>query len=190
MLDVLEQAVQFAVDAHQGMIRKSAGMPYILHPLEVACIAGTMTTDREVLAAAVMHDVVEDTGHTLEEIRERFGECVADLVASESENKRPELPSSETWRIRKEESLAELEVSGREVQIIWLADKLSNMRSFYRSYLKHGKALWEKFNMKDTAQQAWYYDTIARLTRDELGETLAWKEYDWLTHIVFEEELA
>ena len=190
MLDVLEQAVQFAVEAHQGMVRKSAGMPYILHPLEVACIAGTMTNDREVLAAAVLHDVVEDTPHTLDEVRERFGERVAELVASESENKRPELPAADTWRIRKEESLAELEAHDRDVKIIWLSDKLSNMRSFYRSYLKQGPALWENFNMKDTAQQAWYYTTIAELTREELGSTLAWQEYDRLTRLVFEEELA
>ncbi len=187
--DIFEDALRFAIDAHAGMVRKSAQSPYILHPLEVATIVGTMSADKELLAAAVLHDVVEDTPCTLADIEERFGQRVAALVAAETEDKRPELPASETWRLRKEESLAVLARSSREVKIIWLGDKLSNMRSFLRSYRERGAALWEHFNQKDPAQQAWYYSSIAEHT-SELSDELAWQEYDRLVRIVFEEELA
>lgn len=184
-MKVLDEAMKFAVDAHSGMLRKKDNCPYILHPAEVAVIAGTMTRDEEVLAAALLHDTVEDTPVTMEDIRARFGDRVAALVASETEDKRPGQPAALTWRIRKEESLRELEVAEDPgVKIIWLGDKLSNMRALYRSWKREGKAIWWSFNQTDPAQQAWYYRSIVRLTA-ELGEYEAWQELDYLVDIVF-----
>lgn len=88
-INVLDRAICMAVRAHAGMQRKKDGSPYILHPMEVAVIAGTLTQDPEVLAAAVLHDTVEDAGVTLEEIGAACGERVARLVASETEEKIP-----------------------------------------------------------------------------------------------------
>lgn len=186
---LFEDAVRFATDAHEGMVRKVGNTPYILHPMEVAAIAATMTDDVDVLAAALLHDVVEDTDHSLHEIECRFGQRVASLVASETENKRHDVSPSESWRIRKEESLADLEHSDRSAKIVWLSDKLANMRSFYRQYLVQGSALWARFNQSDPAQQAWYYTSVARLCA-ELAQEAAWQEYDRLVRIVFEDELA
>ena len=76
-MNLVEEAIHFATDAHQGQMRKSVKTPYILHPLEVANICATITTDQEVLAAAILHDTVEDTDTTMEELRLRFGERVA-----------------------------------------------------------------------------------------------------------------
>ena len=87
-MTLFEEAVMFAVQAHSGMRRKKEEIPYILHPLEVATITSSMTTDERVLAAAVLHDTVEDTPVTIEEITEKFGKRVAELVSSETENKR------------------------------------------------------------------------------------------------------
>ena len=188
-MDTFEEATLFALQAHQGMIRKRAGIPYILHPCEVATIVSTMTTDREVLAAAVLHDVVEDTPVSLEQIEERFGARVAKLVACESENKHPEMPKDQSWRLRKEESLADLAAGGRDEHMIWLGDKLSNMRSFYQMLREEGNGFWQHFNQRDSAQQAWYYDTVAQMTSD-LSEELAWQEYRRLVDVVFEEELS
>ena len=165
--------------------KKNAGIPYLLHPMEAAVIVGTMTNDQEILAAALLHDVVEDTNTTIEEVRERFGDRVARLVASETENKREELPPGETWRIRKEESLEELRNSSKDVKMLWLGDKLSNMRSFYRSWDLEGANLWQAFNMKDSSLQYWYYSTIAELLRPELSDYPAWKEYYELVKRVF-----
>ncbi len=128
-MNLFDEAIRYAVEKHAGMMRKRDSAPYILHPLEVAVIAGSMSSDEEVLAAAVLHDTVEDSDATLEEIARLFSPRTAALVASETENKYPGLPKSETWRKRKEESLAELaRAEDPAVKIIWLGDKLSNMR--------------------------------------------------------------
>ena len=138
-MDLFETALTFAVKAHAGAVRKGGAVPYVLHPLEVAVIAGTLTNDPEVLAAAVLHDTVEDTPATLSEIENAFGGRVARLVSSETENKRRGVPPEESWQIRKEESLRELKnASDPGTKIIWLSDKLSNMRSFYRMYRREG----------------------------------------------------
>ena len=183
-----DDAASFAIEAHAGMLRKAAGTPYIMHPMEVATIAATMTNDPEVLVAALLHDVVEDTPHTLDEIEDRFGPRVARLVAAETENKYKGLPKSETWRLRKEESLVELECGDRDVKILWLADKLSNMRSFHRLFLREGDSFWGAFNQSDPVQQAWYYSKIDELCA-ELSDESAWQEFDWLIHEVFAKEL-
>ena len=92
MKDLVSKAIVFSTAAHDGMRRRIGESPYILHPLEVATIIGTMTDDQEVIAAGLLHDVVEDAGVTIEEIEENFGKRVKELVASETENKREDLP--------------------------------------------------------------------------------------------------
>ena len=108
-MELVSEAIAFAVKAHDGMRRKKSEAPYILHPMEAAVIVGTMSDDQNLIAAAALHDVVEDAGITLDEIKEKFGQRVFELVGSETEDKRADLPPSDTWRIRKEESLAVLE---------------------------------------------------------------------------------
>ena len=105
MMELVSEAIAFSVKAHDGQRRKKSNAPYILHPMEAAVIVGTMTDDQELIAAAALHDVVEDAGITMDEIGERFGARVKELVLSETENKRENLPPADTWRIRKEESL-------------------------------------------------------------------------------------
>jgi myo-inositol-1(or 4)-monophosphatase len=181
-----DEAAIFATKAHSGIVRKTESIPYILHPMEAAAIAATVTQDEDVLCAVILHDVVEDTDHTLEEIRERFGDRVANLVAAESENKRYEIPAVLTWQIRKEESLRELEMStDPAVKILWLADKLSNIRALYRMWLKDGQAVFLHFHESDPAKQAWLYRTIVRLL-SEFEYTLAWQELNRLVNTIFE----
>ena len=184
-MDKVTLAIEFAAKAHDGMCRKKDNTPYILHPLEAATIVGTMTDDQDIISAALLHDVVEDTEITIEE---NFGCRVRALVESETEDKRAELPPEDTWRIRKEESLIELEnCSDRAVKMLWLGDKLSNMRSFYRIWKREGLAMWQSFNQKDPEQQFWYYSTIAELTAP-LKNSSAWQEYNELVKIVFERD--
>ena len=186
-MDIFERALCFAVEKHSGQLRKLANTPYILHPVEVAAIVGTMTDDKEVLAAAVLHDAVEDTDTTLEEIEENFGRRVALLVMTETENKREDRPEAETWEIRKEETLIILEhTKDLGVKMMWLGDKLSNIRSFAREYRKVGDALWLNLNQKDPARQAWYYKKIAGCL-SELKEYDAYREYISLVKYVFKD---
>ena len=186
-MELVSEAVAFAVRAHDGMRRKKSEAPYILHPMEAAVIVGTMTDDQNLIAAAALHDVVEDAGVTIEEIEQRFGKRVKELVASETEDKRADLPPEDTWRIRKEESLAVLKKTDDiGVLMLWLGDKLANMRSIYRDFKIEGVAMWQRFNQKDVNQQAWYYRSIIELT-ERLSHTSAWLEYKTLTELVFAE---
>lgn len=95
-MTLLDQAIIFAVQAHAGAQRRDGHTPYILHCTEAAAIAATLTQDQEVLAAAVLHDVIEDTDVTFKTLSDKFGPRVAGLVQDMSENKRPELPPEET----------------------------------------------------------------------------------------------
>lgn len=184
-MDKVTQAIVFAAKAHDGMVRKKDRTPYILHPLEAAVIVGSMTDDCDVISAAVLHDVVEDTEISIDEIEEKFGSRVRKLVESETEDKRADLPPENTWRIRKAESLEKLAAcTDKNVLILWLGDKLANMRSFYRIWKTEGDSMWQSFNQRDPLQQKWYYSRISELT-SSLKDFSAWQEYNALFNIIF-----
>lgn len=186
-MGLLTDAMNFAIAAHGDTLRKGDGLPAILHAMEAAVVAASVTGEEEVLAAAVLHDTVEDAGVTPEEIRARFGERVAALVRAETEDKMRHLPPEHSWRARKEAAIAQLAAAEDPgVCIVALGDKLSNLRSFYRSKERRGEAMWEAFHQKDPSQHHWYYRTIANVLMP-LSHTAAWQEYDWLIRQVFGE---
>ena len=181
---VFESAIEFALLAHHGMTRKGSPTPYITHPMEVASIAASMTNDEEVLAAAMLHDVVEDTPYTIEDIRNRFGKRVASLVSSDTEDKMESLPPEDTWLARKTATIEYLQKASREEKIIVLSDKLSNIRSCRKEQLLIGDKLWERFHEKRKDKHAWYYRSILQAV-DELSDEFAYLEYKRLIEDVF-----
>ena len=185
MGELLDRAVVFATEAHKEQFRKGTQIPYILHPLEAAAIVGTMATDEEVIAAAVLHDVVEDTDVTIDQVITHFGARVGQLVAQENEDKREDLPAEATWKVRKQETLEHLKTAPMEVKMITLGDKLSNMRAIYRDYQSLGDDLWLRFNQKDKAEHYWYYSGIAECIR-QLWDHPVYKEYCELIYKVFQ----
>ena len=186
-MNLLEKAIIFATEKHSGSLRKGTDIPYIMHPLEAVSIAAGMTSDLEILAAAALHDVVEDTSTTLAEIEAEFGERVALLVASDSEDKMPGIPQSESWKIRKEATIDALQSASFDTKIIVLADKLSNIRAIYRDSVCQGDEIWERFNQKDKQMHEWYYRTIGEHL-STLSEHVAYQEYCRLVDMVFAAE--
>ncbi len=187
MTELATRAIIFAAEAHDGMRRKQSAVPYILHPMEAAVIVGTVTDDQNVIAAAALHDVVEDAGISMQEVEERFGKKVAELVASETEDKMRPLPAESTWKARKSESLRILaEAQDMNIKILYLGDKLANLRSIYLVWRERGDAVWQDFNQKDPSEQAWYYRSIAE-SIIELSDTPAWQELDGLIRTIFAE---
>ncbi len=184
MKNILNKAIIFAANAHEGQVRKNSQKPYILHPIEVATIAAQMTHNTTVIAAAVLHDVIEDANTTPEELTQQFGEEVTALVVAVSENKRRELPATTTWKIRKQETLTHLVNDTKDVKVIVLADKLSNMRAAYSDYMLIGDDIWKSFNQQDKNEQAWYYTSIANAVSC-LYEYPAYNEYINLIHKIF-----
>lgn len=186
-LPLFERAAVFAAVAHRGTTRKGSRIPYLSHPVEAAAIVAEMTDDEELIAAAVLHDVVEDTEVTLEELSSYFGERIAHYVACETEDKRRELPAESTWMMRKQETITFLaEEADRNAKMLALADKLSNLRSISRDVRSMGDRLWERFNQKDKAMHGWMYRQVATAL-EELSGYPVWQEYDRLVREVFEE---
>ena len=180
---LLDRAIIFAVHAHEGVERKGKGFPYIVHPLEAVGIVATMTRDQELLAAAVLHDVIEDTDTTADDLRREFGERVALLVEAESDIK-VEGDQADSWHQRKEFAIRRLANASRDVKIVAMGDKLSNMRAIARDYAVQGDALWNLFHVKDPKAHEWHYRGLAESLR-ELQDTFAYKEFEQLVNQVF-----
>ncbi len=175
-MDKVNEAIIFATIAHAEQTRKGKDTPFITHPLSALIVASSITSDEDVLCASVLHDTVEDTSVTLDEIREKFGERVARLVDSDSEDKMRHLSEKDSWQTRKQATLDALEQMDRDEQIICLADKLANIREMAQDYALLGDKLWERFNQKDKSKHGWYYLGVAkRLTH--LKDTYAYNEY-------------
>ncbi len=184
---LLQKAMVFAAMKHEGYVRKGTTIPYFTHVMEAMEIVSRMTEDEKVRAAAVLHDTLEDTPTTKEELIHFFGRRVADLVAAESENKRRDRPEAETWLERKLETIRHLEKAGTEIRMIALGDKLSNIRAIYRDYQVYGDRLWEKFNNPDPKAQGMYYCSLANafLKDETIRATPAFREYAGLCAEVF-----
>ena len=182
--DILDRAILFAVHAHAGTERRGKGYPYIVHPLEAVSIVATMTADQELLAAAALHDTVEDTEVTLEQLRAEFGERIASLVADESEDRPEGLNEEESWHQRKQAAIDRLAKASHDAKMVAMGDKLSNMRDIARDYAKLGDALWNRFNAKDRKDHEWHYRGLADAL-SELKGTEAYREFESLINQVF-----
>lgn len=169
---MIDRAIEFATKAHAGQFRKGTKRPYIVHPIEVGDIVSTMTTDEEVISAAILHDTIEDcSGVSQRILAQTFSERVASMVAQESEDK------SRTWMERKTATIEHLRTAPREVQMIGLADKLSNMRDIDRDYPIVGEELWNRFRMKDKETIGWYYKGVRDALKDSFAGVGAYEEY-------------
>ena len=138
MEEKLQEAIEFATEAHGDQKRKYTGEPYITHPIAVMEIVREVPHTDEMLVAAVLHDTVEDTPVTLEEIKTKFGTKVAELVDGLTDVSRPEHGNRKT---RKALDRAHLAKQNAEVQTIKLADLIHNTMSiglydphFYKVY--------------------------------------------------------
>lgn len=179
---MIKKAIEFATHAHEGQFRKGTTRPYILHPLEVGEIVATMTNDEEMISAAILHDTIEDCKDvTKEMICSEFTDRVAHLVLQESEDK------SKSWIERKGATIKHLKEAPKEVQMIGLADKLSNMRDIDRDYPECGEELWNRFRMKDKKMIGWYYKGILVSLKDSLEGVPAYQEYCKLVEKHFSE---
>ena len=149
--ELLNKAIIYAVEKHAGQLRKGTQIPYIVHPMEVLALLNEMRADMTVIIAGVLHDTVEDTSATIDDIIREFGEDVAELVGNHTEDK------SKTWFQRKSQGLRELAEGSFDLKCLVLADKLSNVRNMYRDYMIEGDEYWDRFNAP-FEKQAWYYN--------------------------------
>ncbi|MCI8836766.1 MAG: bifunctional (p)ppGpp synthetase/guanosine-3',5'-bis(diphosphate) 3'-pyrophosphohydrolase [Hungatella sp.] len=175
---MIRKAAEFAARAHEGALRKGSKIPYISHPMEVAMIVALMTDDQDLIAAAYLHDVIEDAGVTYQELEQKFGSRIAELVRQESEDK------SKSWVERKQATIDRLITAGKEDRILAFGDKLSNLRSTAKDYMVVGDEIWQKFRAKDKNLQAWYYESMVD-SFAVFREHPFYREYLWLLNMVF-----
>lgn len=149
------EAYGFAREAHEGQERKGDGSPYINHPTELARLLHTAgNTDEELLAATFLHDVVEDTDTTLDEIEEAFGSGVRDLVEAMTEDK-----DIEPYERRKEHHRDQVEAGGERAVLIYAADKVANLRDLRALYANVGEGAASRFNAPlDVRVRLWQGD--------------------------------
>ena len=182
--DLLDRAIVFAVKAHHNTERRGKGFPYIVHPMEAVEIVATITSDQELLAAAALHDTIEDTEVTIEQLRAEFGDCIANLVYAESDQFTEGVSEEDSWHNRKQAAIDRLAAAPYDAKVVALGDKLSNMRAIWRDYQLKGDELWKIFHVTDKASHEWHYRGLVASLRD-LADTFAYKEFVRLVDEVF-----
>lgn len=160
------KALEFAAVKHRNQVRKGTSIPYIVHPVHVAAILAKFHYDDELIMAGYLHDTVEDTETTIDEIEEAFGSRVARLVAFNTETK------SHTWEDRKRHTIESLQDNENpDGAIVMLADKLANIESMTDGYAKEGETMWTIFK-RGKVDQRWYYLSIVEALRHFTGVPL------------------
>jgi (p)ppGpp synthase/HD superfamily hydrolase len=172
-------AIIFATLKHDGQKRKGTDIPYITHPMEVMQILTANGCSEAVIAAGILHDVLEDTITTEAEIEEQFGDDVLHIVKHESEDK------SKSWKERKQATLDDLGTADLETKLVCCADKLSSLRSMLADKAEIGGELWKRFNAPKNDLR-WYYEAIADKLKG-LSEYAMYDELVDLIPLVFEE---
>ncbi len=152
--ELIRRALETARSAHAGQIRNgSGGMPYIGHPVAVAELLAERDFSDEVLAAALLHDVVEDSELSVADVRERFGEPVAGLVETLTDDE-----TIEPYERRKGEHRLRVAQAGPDALAIYAADKLANVRALRDAYASQGEAVGEEFKVSLDAKVAVWED--------------------------------
>lgn len=152
-MNQIEKAIVYATKAHEGQKRKNSDEAYVEHTKRVANILQEAGFRDEVVIAGVLHDTVEDTFVTIEDIRDEFGEDVAKLVNAHTEDK------TLSWEERKEHTISVVQNGLPEVQALIVADKLDNLQSVKSKYDEIGERVWDAFK-RGKEQQAWYNRSV------------------------------
>ena len=174
----LHNAITFAARKHKDGLRKGTDIPYLAHIMEVMQILIENNCQEEVIIAGILHDTLEDTDTTPEEIRKHFGKRIMELVQSETEDK------SKSWHERKNETIRQLRHASGDTLLVCCADKLSNIRSMYADLKTVGEKLWERFNASKKDIQ-WYYESIVEALSD-ISDADMYIDLKEMVHDVFQ----
>ena len=156
MVSKLDHAITFATMAHNGQFRKKSEIPYIVHPFAVAMLLMNEGCGENVVIAGLLHDTLEDTKVTYDELVHEFGKEVADIVLACSE---PDRRAS--WKVRKQHTIDMLRHAPLDVKYVTCADKLHNVTTILNEYRRIGDAVWSRFH-KGYVDQKWYYESIVK----------------------------
>lgn len=157
---MIKKAIRFAIDSHGSQFRKGTTFPYIEHPIHVGILLTKANQRSEVVVAGILHDILEDTDVRESQIISEFGNEVLMLIKAASEPDR-----TLSWKERKTHTINYLKNASREIQILALCDKHSNLMDIENDVQQMGEALWQRFNA-GKLEQKWYYESLAESLRD------------------------
>ncbi|MFD1737521.1 HD domain-containing protein [Bacillus salitolerans] len=180
-MNIVEKARIFARNAHHGQTRKLSTEPYFVHPEAVAKILLDANLAEEIIAAGYLHDTVEDTNVSIEDIQREFGHEIAEIVAGNTEDK------SKTWEERKKHTIEYTRTAAFEMKCLIAADKLDNLQSIANTNSHDGEK-WSHFK-RGKEKQGWYYKGIADSLFENIQEEIPTYFYTYksLVNEVFSE---
>ena len=157
----LASALDLAIQAHQGQVRKSTTIPYISHPMAVASIALEFGASEDQAIAALLHDAIEDGGIQYAKLIEaQFGQHVHDLVQGCTDGTPDHTGSKAPWLERKTAYIQHLQEASDEVLLVSCSDKLHNARAIVSDLINEGPSVFNRFS-SSTEQTLWYYRQLA-----------------------------
>jgi (p)ppGpp synthase/HD superfamily hydrolase len=167
----IEHAIRVGSLLHRGQLRKGDGTtPFITHPFVMAYILVQYTEDEDTIIAGILHDSIEDTDYTLEQLEIDFGLRVKEMVCLLTECKRSEKMHT-TWMIRKERYLEQMKEMNTECLLVSAVDKFHNLHTMMYDYKTLGEDMWKRFNApKD--KRLWFYGEALKILKERLDSPI------------------
>lgn len=153
-MEQLNKAIRFAARSHDGQKRKGTDIPYITHPFAVVMLLMQEGCAEEVVIAGLLHDVVEDTPVTIEQVEAVFGSEVAAIVLQCTDDE-----TIASWQARKQALVERLKIAPLPVKYVACADKLHNISAIVTDYAEQGESLWVRLG-RGYAEHKWYYRAL------------------------------
>ena len=161
-MEQLIKAIEFSARAHRNQLRKRTDIPYITHPFAVALLLQEANCSKQVVIAGLLHDTIEDTSITLEDIKREFGDPIAHIVEACSEPDK-----SQPWELRKQHTIDHLKELSAEAKMVMCADKFHNLMTIALEKKSVGDKVWAKFNRGYESQKWYYHSVLSALMADE-----------------------
>lgn len=167
MTPKIEKAIRKAAVLHYGQTRKGEDdYPYITHPYSVAIILSNYTDDEDVIVAGLLHDTIEDTKYTPDELENDFGQKVKEIVLGVTEDYSNENKKN-SWKERKEKYVENINSSSDESVLVSVADKTHNLKTVIADYKKHGPIIWKNFN-STIEERMWFHGSVLKIYQKRL----------------------
>ena len=157
--NIIEKAMHIAVVVHSGQLRKGDESPYIIHPVMVALKLAKYNFSDSIIAAALTHDVLEDTDFPIEQLREELGDEVFGIVKSVTQD------GSLSWEEKKEKYIEDVRNGSDGAKAVSVADKIHNIESLEDAYSKQGSDIWKKFN-RGMEKKMWFENEVLKMLKE------------------------
>lgn len=171
-MNIIEKATRIAVEVHEGQRRKGDDLPFIVHPVMVALKLAKYNFPDKVIAAALAHDILEETEYPEEKMRKELGEEVAEIVKAVTNEDNPD------WEEKKKKYVESVRNGSEDAKAVSVADKIHNLESLLIAYAEQGPAIWKKFN-RGKEQKMWFEKKVLKMLKDTWQHPLI-EEYEYL----------